>query len=147
MNISAILPSSTLNQIYNPQNTNQQQRTEFQQLTQALQSGDLITAQQAFSALTNSATSSGLQSVRLSQGLNALGSALQSGNLTGAQNAYSSVQQSLQNSAPTVAHHHRAHHGGGGSHLLTSGFPDSTSSSGSSVASQSDIFQPVNLTA
>ena len=147
MNISAILPTGTLNQANHLQNTNQQQRTEFQQLTQALQSGNLITAQQAFSALTNSATSSGLRSIRLSQDLNALGSALQSGNLTGAQNAYSSVQQSLQNSAPTVAHHHRPHHGGGGSHLLTSGFPDRTSSSGSSVASQSDIFQPVNLTA
>jgi hypothetical protein len=148
MNISAILPSSILNQIYNPQNTNQQQRTEFQQLTQALQSGNLITAQQAFSALTNGTTSSGtLQGARLSQDLKALGSALQSGNLTGARNAYSSVQQSLQNSTPMAAHHHRPHHGGGGSHLLTSGFPDTTSSSSSSVASQSDIFQPVNLTA
>jgi hypothetical protein len=148
MNISAILPSSTLNQIYKPQNTNQQQRTEFQLLTQALQSGNLTTAQRAFSALTNGATSSGsLQGVRLSQDLNALGSALQSGNLTGARNAYSSVQQSLQNSTPMAAHHRRPHHGGGGSHLLTSGFPDRTSGSGSSVASQSDIFQPVNLTA
>jgi hypothetical protein len=47
MNISAILPSSTLNQANHTQNTNQQQRTEFQQLAKALQSGNLITAQQS----------------------------------------------------------------------------------------------------
>jgi hypothetical protein len=83
----------------------------------------------------------------LTQDLNALGSALQSGNLTGARNAYSAVQQSLQNSNPMAAHHHRPHHGGAGSRILTSGFPDSTSNSGISTGSQSEAFQPVNLTA
>jgi hypothetical protein len=140
MNISALLPSSTLNQAYNLQSTNQPQNTEFQQLTQALQSGNMTTAQKAFSALTSSMTGSGLQSVQLTQDLNALGSALQSGNLSGAQSAYSSVQQNLQSSNPSAAHHHRMH-GGGGSHSLTSGFPDSTD------PSQTDVFQPVNLTA
>lgn len=145
MNISALLPSSTLNQA-NPLQTANQPSTDFQQLTQALQSGNLTTAQQAFSGLSNSTTGSGLQSLQLTQDLNALGSALQSGNLTGARNAYSSVQQSLQNSSPIAAHHHRPHHGGGGSHSLTSGFPD-TSTSDRSAASQTDTFQPVNLTA
>jgi hypothetical protein len=147
MSVSAILPSSALNQANNLQNVNQQRRTEFQQLTQALQSGNLNNAQQAVSALTKSTTSSGLQSVKLTQDLNTLGSALQSGNLTSARDAYSSVQQSLQTSNPLAAHHHRPHHGGGGSQLLTSGFPDSTSSSGSSATDQSDVFQAVNLTA
>jgi hypothetical protein len=145
MNISALLPSITLNQANPLQSANQPQNTEFQQLTQALQTGNLSTAQQAFSALTSSTTGSGLQSVQLKQDLNALGSALQSGNLSGARNAYSSIQQSLQNSNPIAAHHHRSH-GGGGSHSLTSGFPD-TSSSDSSAASQPDTFQPVNFTA
>jgi hypothetical protein len=140
MNISALLPSSTLNQANPLQSAKQPHNTEFQQLTQALQAGNLTTAQQAFSALTNSGTGSGLQSVQLTQDLNALGSALQSGNLSGARTAYSSVQQSLQSSNPIAAHHHRSH-GGGGSHSLTSGFPDSTD------PSQSDVFQPVNLTA
>jgi len=144
MNISALLPS-TLNPSSNLQTANQQQRTDFQQLTQALQSGNLTTAQQAFSALTNSATGSGLQSLQLTQDLNALGSALQSGNLTGARNAYSSVEQSLQNSNPIAAHHHHSH-GGGGLHSLTSGFPDSTSSPDSTSAAPTDVFQPVNLT-
>jgi hypothetical protein len=144
MFLSAISSGSALNQAKNLPTTNQQQRAEFQQLTQALQSGNLTTAQQAFSALTNSAKSSGIQSLQLTQDLNALGSALQSGNLAGARNAYSAVQQNLQNSSPMAAHHHRLHQGG--ARLLTSGFPD-TSNSGSSSASESDVLQSLNLTA
>jgi hypothetical protein len=53
----------------------------------------------------------------------------------------------LQNSNPMAAHHHRPHHGGGGSRILTSGFPDSTGDSGITTGSQSEAFQPVNLTA
>jgi hypothetical protein len=147
MTVSAIFPSSELNQANNPQNAKQQRRTEFQQLTQALQSGNLTNAQQALGALTKSTPNSGIQSIQLTRDLNTLGTALQSGDLAGARDAYSSVQQGLQNSNPLAAHHHRPHHGGGGPHLLTSGFPDSTSSSDSSAASQSDVFQPVNLTA
>ncbi len=147
MSVSAIFPSSALNQANNVQNTNQQRRTEFQQLTQALRSGDLTNAQQAFGALAKSATSSGIESVQLTQDLNALGAALQSGDLAGARDAYSSVQRGLQNSNSMVAHHHRPHHGGGGSGILTSGFPSSTSSSNTIAGRQSEIFQPVNLTA
>jgi hypothetical protein len=57
MSVSASLPSSTLNQAYNLQTPNQQQRTEFQQLTQGLQSGNLSSAQQAFGALTTTQAS------------------------------------------------------------------------------------------
>jgi hypothetical protein len=143
MSVSAISASIPLLPLNSLQTTKQQQQTEFQQLTQALQSGNLVNAQQAFSALTNSA-SSGLQSVQLTQDLSKLGSALQSGNLSSARQAYSSIQQSLH-SNPLAAHHHRAHHGG--SKFLTSGFPaESTGSSGSS-ASPSDVFQPISLTA
>jgi hypothetical protein len=102
MSVSAILPSTTLNQAYNLQAPNQQRQAEFQQLTQALQSGNLSSAQQAFGALT-SASNSGLLSVQLSQDLSKLGSALQSGNLAGARQAYTSVQQNLQSSPPMAA--------------------------------------------
>jgi hypothetical protein len=146
MFVASILPNA-LNQAYNLLSTNQQQPTKFQQLTQALQSGNLTGAQQAFSALTSTASSSGLLSLQLKQSLNSLGSALQSGNLTDARNAYSSVQQALQNSAPTAAHHHRPHHGGGGFHFVKSGLPDTADSSGSSSSGVSDVFQPVNVTA
>jgi hypothetical protein len=144
MSVSAIFPNNALNQANDVQNTNQKQRTEFQQLTQALQSGNLTNAQQAFGALTKSATSSGFQGIQLTQDLNRLGSALRSGDLTGARDAYSSVQQGLQNSNSMTAHHHRPHHGAGGSHVLTSGFP--SSSSNTIANSQGEVFQPVNLT-
>jgi hypothetical protein len=147
MSVSAILPSTTLNQAYNLQTPNQQQRTEFQQLTQALQSGNLSSAQQAFGALANNASNSGLLSVQMSQDLSKLGSALQSGNLAGARQAYSSVQQNLQSSAPMAAHHHRPHHGGSVLSSLLSGLSDSIGGSGNSAASQNGAFQPVNLTA
>jgi hypothetical protein len=142
MSVSAISSRNALLQANSLQSTNQQQRNEFQQLTQALQSGNLSNAQQAFSALTNSATTSGLQSVQLTQDLSKLASDLQSGNLTSARQAYSSIQQNLQHSSPVAAHHHRPHHGGGGSQLLTSGFPGS-----SSATSPSDVFQPISLSA
>lgn len=147
MSVSAISTSNPVNQANVLQNTNQQRRAEFQQLTQALQSGNLTNAQQAFSALISNASSSGLLSVQLKQDLGKLGTALQSGNLTSARKAYSSVQQILQNSNPVAVHHHRPHRGEIGSHLLTSGFPNSSSGAGSSPASQSDVLQPVNLTA
>src|SRR5271156_529831 len=145
MSIAAIA-SSMLNQANLPQNANQPQGTQFQQLTQALQSGNLTSAQQAFSSLTSSATNFGLLSVQMTQDLSKLGSALQSGNLTSARQAYSSVQQNLQNSNHMAAHHHRPHHGGGESQLLTSGFADSTGTD-DSAADPTDVFQPVNLTA
>jgi HPt (histidine-containing phosphotransfer) domain-containing protein len=145
MSVSAISANNPLNQTTSLQNANQQQRAEFQQLTQALQSGNRTNAQEAFSALATSAKNSGLQSLQLTQDLTKLGSALQSGNLSSARQAYSSVQQNLQNSNPMAAHHHRPGHSG--SQLLTSGFPDTSSSPSNSVASQSGVFQPINLSA
>lgn len=145
MSISAIASSNALTQAGNLQNRNVQKNTEFQQLTQALQSGNLSSAQQAFGALIGSAKSSGLQSALLTQDLNKLGSSLQSGNLSSARQAYSSVQQNLENTQPTAAHHHRGRRDDG-SEFLTSGFPGG-SSSGSLLANQSNIFQPINLTA
>jgi hypothetical protein len=147
MSISAIFPNSALNQANDVQNTNQQRRTEFQQLTLALQSGNLTNAQQAFGALTKDVASSGLRSLQLTQDLSKLRSALQSGDLAGAREAYSSVQQGLQNSSSMAAHHHRPRHDGVGSRVLTSGFPGSTSSSNTIAGNPSEVFQPVNLTA
>jgi len=48
MNMSAISSSNPLNQASILQNANQQPGTQFQQLTQALQSGNLTSARQAF---------------------------------------------------------------------------------------------------
>jgi hypothetical protein len=144
VSISAIFPSSDPGSINNLQNANQQLRAEFQQLTQALQSGSVTNAQQALGALTTSKTSSGIQSVHSAQDLNALASALQSGDLSGARDAYSAVQQDSQRTNPVAAHHHRPRHGGGGSLVLTSGFPGNT---GINDTHPSEVFQPVNLKA
>jgi hypothetical protein len=147
MSVSAIFPSSTLNQVGNQQNAAQQRRVEFQQLTQALQSGNLTNAQQAFGALSRNAASTGLQSLQLTQDLRRLGSALQSGDLTGARDAYSAVQQDFRNSNPIAAHHHRPHYEGRGSRVFTSGFPGSAGNPGNNETGQSEVFRPVNLKA
>jgi hypothetical protein len=145
MSVSAIVSSSAVNQANNLQISNQQQRTEFLKLTQALQSGNLTSAQQASQSLSNSLTSlASLQRAQLTRDLSALGSNLPSGHVAGASNAYSAASQNTQ--APAHAAHHHHHGGGGGLPALTSGFPDS-SSSAVSIADASDVFQSVNVTA
>jgi len=89
----------------------QNTRSEFQQLGQDLQAGNVTQAQQDFSTLMQDLPS-GLRNISsLSQALGAEGQALQSGNLTDAQNAFATVQQDMQR----IAHHHHHHHHGTGS--------------------------------
>lgn len=84
----------------------------FQQIAQALQSGNLSSATQIFTALTqNAASSSAIQNAQVTQDLNALGTALQSGNLSAARQAYSSFKQDLRNANPATGMHHHHHHG------------------------------------
>jgi hypothetical protein len=139
MSVSAISSGNALNQSNMLPNPNQPSGTQFQQLTQALQTGNLSSAQQLFSALNNSATSSGLMSTQMQSDLSNLGSALQSGNLTGAQKAYSSVQQNVENSNHMDAHHNRPVRSGGDLQDIASGVPGI----GSGIAS--DVFQALSL--
>jgi outer membrane protein assembly factor BamD (BamD/ComL family) len=139
MSVSAISSGNALNQSNMLQNRTQPSGTQFQQLTQALQTGNLSSAQQLFSALNNSATSSGLMSTQMQSDLSNLGSALQSGNLTGAQKAYSSVQQNVENSNHMDAHHNRPVRSGGDLQDIASGVPGT----GSGIAS--DVFQALSL--
>jgi hypothetical protein len=88
----------------------QQRRSAFQQLGQALQSGDLGAAQTAFSLLTQNAPSSTSQSNPLAQDVSAIGQALQSGDLKGAQTAFAKLQQDAQSQGPQRAHHGGHHH-------------------------------------
>jgi len=94
---------------------------QFQQLGQALQSGNLSAAQSDFATLqaavsqpsaTTSATSSAPNTI--GQAFNQLAADLQSGNLSAAQKDYSTVQQDLQNSQGTIAGRHFSHHHHGG---------------------------------
>jgi outer membrane protein assembly factor BamD (BamD/ComL family) len=90
-------------------------RQTFNQLVSALNSGDLSTAQQAFSALSqlqsNGQGPSANSNSPLAKALSQIGQALQSGDLAGAQQALSTLQQAHQ------GHHHghHGHHGGDGS--------------------------------
>jgi len=100
----------------------QQARTDFSALSQALASGNLSGAQQAFSAFQQDMQ--GIQAVQSAPAASAqtgpgnfqtqlasIGQALQSGNLTAAKNAFSSLQQGVQQSAQLAAGHgHHMHH-------------------------------------
>jgi hypothetical protein len=80
-------------------------RQAFQQLSSALQSGDLAGAQTAYSTLSQSIGTNA--NSPLASALQQIGSDLQSGDLTGAQATLSALQQQTQ--AQRAHHHH--HHG------------------------------------
>ena len=90
------------------------QAQDFTDLSSALQSGDLSSAQSAFTAfqqdITNmQQTSGGQQSGQnnqLTTDMSSLGSALQSGDLSGAQKAFSTLQQDMQK-VRRGHHHHK----------------------------------------
>ncbi len=87
--------------------TFQQDRQAFNQLTNALQSGDLTAAQNAYSTLASSPMAQG--NSPFAQAIQQIGQDLQSGDasaLADAQKVLSSLQQAR-------GHHHH-HHGGGG---------------------------------
>jgi Skp family chaperone for outer membrane proteins len=103
------------------QNMFKQRQQDFSALGAALQSGDLASAQKAYSALFQN-TSSSSQTPNTQQSgnsgiqtdVNALGQALQSGDLKGAQSAYAKLQQDLQTAHAQTAHaHHHRHHAQG----------------------------------
>jgi len=117
--------SSSLFQSYNTQNAQnrfQQFKSEFQQLGQDLQAGDLTKAQSDFATLTqNSPAGQQNSNSPLAQAFSTLANDLQSGNVTAAQQDYSAIQQIFQQgTAQTSHHHHHHHHHSGGSHSASS---------------------------
>ncbi|MGA9041819.1 MAG: hypothetical protein WB421_14905 [Terriglobales bacterium] len=131
MSIAGILSSNALSGASTLQSSAKQKQTEFQQLAQALQTGNLSSAQQVFGALTQNAPSStAILNTQLGQDFSSLGSDLQTGNLAAAQKAYAAVQQDVQNAGggAQVRHHH--HHGGHVAPNPTTA-PSSSSASGS----------------
>ncbi len=119
------LSISSLNNYYSSvyaQNSPSAAQTDFQNLSQALQSGNLAGAQSAFAALQQSyqsqnptsssasSSSSTSSSNPISTDLTSLGNALNSGNLSAAQTSFSQLEKDMQ--AQGGGHHH--HHGGGG---------------------------------
>jgi hypothetical protein len=113
MSIAGILSSTLFNSNSQAISSSQQQfRKEFQQLGQALQSGNLSAAQADFATLQQNSPSASSTAAAGSgsaaQAFSQLGKDLQSGNLSAAQQDFSNIQQNTQ------AHGHHHHHGGGG---------------------------------
>ncbi len=81
-------------------------KTDFQSLAQALQSGNLTDAQQAFATLQKDLPAKAQQAAASDPNspLNTLGQALQSGDLSAAQTAFTALQQAR----PGHHHHHHA---------------------------------------
>ena len=86
-------------------------RDTFNQLADAIQSGDLATAKQAYTALTQ-ANPNLLTSSPLSQDFSALGQALQSGDVTAAQQALNTLEADAQKLGGGHHHHHHGHRAG-----------------------------------
>jgi hypothetical protein len=134
----------------------QQQKTDWQSLSNALQSGDLSGAQQAFSSLQNDRTQ--LKSLFQSQNgqnssqgtlqtdLQNLATALKSGNLSDAQAAFATLQQDIK--ALKGGHHHH-HHGGGVSGVSGTNGASTTlgvDTDGDNDGSGSTVGQNLNVT-
>ncbi|MGO8919016.1 MAG: hypothetical protein ACLQJR_24205 [Stellaceae bacterium] len=117
-------------------------KNDFQQLAQAIQSGNLSSAQQAYATLSQfisqnpSPGGANGQSNPLTQALSQIGSALQSGNLSGAQSALTSLQQSLQSHRPSGGD------GRTGDAVTSATANGSTSTSGSSGTVDLSICSP-----
>lgn len=118
MSVSGILSSAVFGigaQLF--QSRMHKMHSEFQQLGQDLQSGNLSAAQNDFATLQQlqgqSGSSSSTQSTgSITQDFNQLAADLKAGNLTAAQQDFTAVQKDLQTQPPTVQHHHHHHHGG-----------------------------------
>jgi hypothetical protein len=112
---SAGAPSSKNTQnSQNVQNTPsnfQQIKTEFQQLGQDLQSGNLTQAQQDFTTLSQNISGAAQSNTNpAAQAFTQLGKDLQAGNLQAAQQDYATVQQGFQQNAQQAHGHHGRHH-------------------------------------
>jgi hypothetical protein len=101
-------------------------RQAFGQLVNAIRSGNLTAAQNAYSAFTQSQGTQG--GGPFSQAVSQIGDALQSGDLGKAQQALAQLQQQTQ--ASKGAHHH---HGGGHHRVSDSDQSQSTTSSTSTA--------------
>jgi outer membrane protein assembly factor BamD (BamD/ComL family) len=115
MSVSGILASSLASATPSTmQNQWQKYKTEFNQLGQDLQSGNLSAAQSDFSTLqqdapAGAAINSTQSTSPMAQEFKQLSSDLQSGNLSGAQQDFSTIKQDYQNEQGHWGHHH---HGG-----------------------------------
>src|ERR1700722_15104407 len=110
---SSLLSAGVAPNSQTPQNTSsnfQAIKTEFEQLGQDLQSGNLSQAQQDFSALSQNIPGAAQSTNPALQAFAQLGQDLQSGNLQAAQKDYTTVQQDTQQQNSGQVHGHHGHH-------------------------------------
>ena len=154
MAVSGIFANTAINQTSNSQTKFRQVTNDFQQLGQALQSGDLNAAKQAFAALQQFVPnlSSASQAQNGQQGssqnplladLSAIGKALQSGDLSAAKSAFAKLKQDVQ-SVSQKGSYQRHHKTGSFQNALSSLTGSSSQTSGSSSPAQS-IGQKINI--
>jgi len=156
MSITSVASSTLLTQIYARQSTQnnqsqfQQIQTDFQQLGQDLQAGNLTGAQQDFATLQQALPSGQSQSQQntaspIAQAFTALSQALQSGNLQDAQTAFTTLQGDIQQQQGSgqVRHHH--HHGGNSSQSTASAASQQTNPVATAFGALSQALQSGNL--
>lgn len=106
----------------------------FSDLSNALGSGDLTGAQQAFSKL-QQASSGRTPKGPMGSDLSDLQKALEAGDLSGAQSAFSKLQQDMQSARANHKGHHRDHDGDRGSSAAPTPSSAISSSAATSTAS------------
>jgi len=128
MSVSGISSGSMLgSSVQTWQARAQKIQSEFQELGQDLQAGNLTQAQSDFSILNQNLSGSGQNNGLASQAFAALGSALQTGGVAAAQQAYSTLQQGFEKAG--FGHHHPHH-----------AEPGSTSASSTGSGGLSQLF-------
>jgi len=93
--------------LINWQEKMKQFRTNFENLAEALQSGDLAAAQNAFSALLQSMPSNNNPQDNIKNDFDALGKALDSSDVDAAKKAFSKLEQDMQALRKMSRHHHQ----------------------------------------
>lgn len=96
MSVSTIASSYSS---YQTTGSHKHRTQELEALQQALQSGNLSGAQQAFSQLQQNAPSGGAGDAVITD-ISALGTALSAGDISSAQTAFATLQQDIQNAPP-----------------------------------------------
>jgi len=141
------------------QSPSQQLAQDFQQLAQAVQSGNLSSAQSLFNSITQNtsnnssplATALNNPDSQIGQDFAALGKAIQSGDTSGAQQDFQKLQGDIKsqfaNSTGQLKGHHHHHHHGGGDSSTGSTTDTSNSTTPSDSSTSSSIGSTINLTA
>jgi len=157
MPVPGILFNTNLYQTNSPQTKVGKLRDNFQQLEQALQSGNMSGAQQAFATLqqlmpnlsagsqTQNSQKSNSQSLFRTD-LNAIGQALKSGDLSAAKAALTKLQQDIQSVNKGHKGHHNLHNVDGSKNSMPSSKGNSSLTNTSNVNSQS-VGNNINLRA